>query len=319
MKMVNKFKKIIFLLFIFVVISTNSCFAGVAILKSNTENGFDKFLQTFSEIDPNYKLFDETTIKTLQNTENHILIVPYSVNLTTETIQSIKSYVSSGGKLIIMAPNGMQNLSNVKTLAEIVGIKIIQVDKSKNIKCANWIEQNFNLNNVFSSSSTIAKITPQKNTEILAVWDEIEKNEPAITINQNGSYINWLWGIDGDKYFNIKSLQTIIKNLDPSIIAKEEGMLNYNDFLKKIQKISAKRKNCEKLYDILKLNKVNGRSEKLQELLELSEINEVLAQDVFFNKNYGYADQLIDNAQKCLDETYKLSLNFTPVEGRGIW
>jgi uncharacterized lipoprotein YddW (UPF0748 family) len=330
--MLKKTLNIRILTFVALFAVQNVCIANVAILKSNYtdqyyqkfnldsyQSSFDKFLQSFSEVGTDYDLFDETTIQTLKYDKDHVLIIPFVANLPQETITSIKNYVNTGGKVVITTSVKIQDFSTIQPLAEIIGVKITQTDKISNIKYVNWIEQNFKLNNAFSSGSTISKIEPQKGTDILAVWDEIEKNEPAVTINPNGVYLNWLWGLEGDKDFNIKTLQVCLNKLDPAISAAEENQNNYDDFLKQVQKIKIERKSCEKFYDILKLNNSNNATQSVQEYLALSELCEVSSKDSFLNQDYDKAYKSVEKAHKYNLEAYKLSTSSEPVEGRGIW
>ncbi|MDD3149423.1 MAG: family 10 glycosylhydrolase [Candidatus Gastranaerophilales bacterium] len=325
--------KIIRFLFVLIIFfcSTICANAQISVLKSSSSADFysDNHLGNYKDIwksfetsmdnaNLKYSVIQEKNLTPETLSQTKILILPYIVELEDETLLQICSFVKNGGKLIAIMPDFLDT-KTVIDISNLLNVNLRSINRLSQRNYINWPDYPEISDNDFPISTPFLSLKLPKGTKSVAVWGQEEENIPAATLAQFGSYITWRWGVDGNKTFNSSVIRRIADILVPNIVDKEEKIIDYPAFSKKINQIGNYREDAifftENSY---KPQPINALAE-IQEKLYLSEIQSVIAENNYKKGFYDEAIQELENADKNISDAYQKVFPSQLIEFRTVW
>ena len=316
---------------IFALFTSNSVYAQIGIINSPTSsklisaNHTGNYDELWSEIiytlnftNIKYSIIPEDRLNDIDVKKYNILILPLIENLPNETLQKIETYVKNNGKIIILFADAPTNQTTQK-LTELIKIKEDQPKKLDLKSYVNFVNNKKFAENAFPSSSRIASIQLTQNSIMLAGWNHLEENIPAVTISDTGSYIGWKWGNDGDINFNTDVMKQVIEALYPGLVKKEQTKLNFKDFTKKLEEINSIQKDT---YDFVNDDMQNNPQlsyNEIQDYIYISKIQENLSKAYYYDNDYEKAQEELRKSKHNALVAYAKAAPSSIIEGRTLW
>jgi uncharacterized lipoprotein YddW (UPF0748 family) len=312
--------------------SCQNAFAQIGILNSNTSAKlysdkhignyselFQEIVYTFNNTNIKYNVISETDLKDVTVNSLNIIVLPLMADLSQEAYVELENYVKDGGKIILVFPDVAPS-STVGKLNDLIGV---QVDLPKRTLCKTYVNSttaNYNfLENDFPASTKIATIkTPPDGTRNIAVWDE-SNNSPAITVTNNGGYIGWKWGNDGNLAFNVAAMKAALEALVPGIINKEQAKVSFKEFKDKVEEMDKLRQDTTDFLASLDSSQSSAILADIQEHIYLSKMQENSASSYYQNCEYEKAMSELKKAKLNVMYAYAKTIPSNIVEGRTLW
>ncbi len=275
------------------------------------------FVQTLKLGNNKIQALQITDIPLLNANNTPILLITSYKSITSSQYNAIVKYLQNDGKLILITPKSSLEEETFKKLAKLVGVNVEKFKYSQEKSDINWVEKTLEQNTIKAGAKTTIA-TLNDDTAHLAVFGDIEKHESAISLNAKGSVISWIWGVDGEKRFNEKSLIFLLEELLPQSNRHKNSFLhplfNYNEDMEKLKNVKLYVENYQD--NIINYATDNSIAEQN---LKLAEIDEILA-NFYYQK--GEHKDYEKHYKKALKRTYAGIFgtnNLAPAENRGIW
>ena len=325
------FKLHLFLIINFAIIfSCQTAFAQIGILNSNTSAKtysskhvgnyselFQEVVYTFSNTNIKYNVISENELNAINPNNFSIIVLPLITDLSPEAYERIENYIKEGGKIIVIFPDTYTS-PMVKKLAGLAGVEVDSTQRTSYKTSINWLENNKIPENYFPVSTRIATILPYSASKPVAVWSQEDKNTPAITISNTGSYISWRWGNDGTLSFNISAIKATIESLKPGTIIKEQSKLAFTDLESKLNDITKIRQETSEFLDAFKQTSSTTLAD-IQEHIYISKMQENSAKSYYQNCEYEKAQEELKKSRINAMYAYAKSVPSNIVEGRTLW
>lgn len=308
--------------------------SSIAVLKSSTSATeyaiqhlgpyntiFDDVLSTLNHSNMKYEIISEHDIDANINTNKYkIIIIPMGLNIPDKVLSNLSSYINKGGKIIVSDPGGKYTKSAFD-LAGMVGTDLRQsthIDQEKKVLWKNSrIEPK---ENSFPPSSRMAIIHADNNTNTIAYWDDNESDSiPAVTQSENGCYITWPIGTEGNIAFNTFTIQKAINSLIPGLTSLETVKITPNKYIKYVEEIDQLNNSAEGALSTVIQADLSIPLTKVQEQMYISKVHKALFQMNYADKRYANAKSEYDKAKKSIIQAYARSIPSRLVEGRALW
>ncbi|MDD3593952.1 MAG: family 10 glycosylhydrolase [Candidatus Gastranaerophilales bacterium] len=274
------------------------------------------FNETFKAANIDSVLIPKANLSSLSIKSVQVLVIPCYDKLTSNDYNSLKEYVNSKGKLVLITPAKDSNPEFFKKLASIIGVNVEGIETTAQKKEINWVEKTLS-DNQLEKNTTVAKISLTGNTTALAVFDETEKNECAISFNPDGVFISWRWGKDADKNFNAKSMEYIFEYILPKTQIIKSVVYTKSDFKNDLKKLQEAREVADNYSN--NISCYSGDLCNAQEQAQRSKINEILAQDAYEKGSYDLCKTYLYNANANILNTICYAKPLKAAQHRGIW
>jgi len=314
------------------LLSTSQCaFAQIGVINSPTSSKiisanhtgdyddlWSEIIYTLNFTNMKYSIVPEDQLNDIDVKKFNILILPLIHDLPQETLQRIENYVKNYGKIIVIFSDAPVSQTGQK-LSELLRIQQENPRKLEIKSFVNFVNGKKYSENGFPSSSRIAFTKLGIHSKSLAVWNQIEENNPAITLSDTGSYIGWKWGNDGDINFNTDAMKTIIESLHPGLAKKEQTKLNFKVFSKKLDEINNIQKDT---YDFIDENTQNSSApsfSEIQDYLYISKIQENLSKAYYYDSDFEKAQEELKKARYNALVAYAKAAPSSIIEGRTLW
>jgi len=331
----HKLYKLISTLFISILLalSANAAEAKVAVLKNNTSASIylDKYGQDFStlwkdfintaklsEID--FEIVPESSIHGKSLNGYDAIIVPLALYIPASVESKLSEYIASGGKIIVISPGYYEKkLKTVSHLAQMVGIGILDIEKTQTKKIINWPDKKILSEECFPLSTKITTILLSPKAKSEAVWGHIEENSPAVTSSKTGYYVGWMLGNEGDIKTNSLILKSIVEDIGPNNILITGNQKQYEEYTNLLETTRNFRNQAYKYINTLNIANKSSSFSELQELLYLSEVHETIANTHVSNQNFKQAKEELEKARQKALQAYIKVLPSTVIESRTLW
>lgn len=308
--------------------------SSIAVLKSSTSATeyaiqhlgpyntiFDDVLSTLNHSNMKYEIISEHDIDANINTNKYkIIIIPMGLNIPSNVLSNLRNYINKGGKIIVSDPGGKYTKSAFD-LAGMVGTDLRQsthIDQEKKVLWKNSrVEPK---ENSFPPSSRMAIIHAANNTNTIAYWDDNESDKiPAVTQSENGCYITWPIGTEGNITFNTFTIQKAINSLIPGLTSLETIKITPNKYIKYVEEIDQLNNSAEGALSTVIQADLSIPLTKVQEQMYISKVHKALFQMNYADKRYANAKSEYDKAKKSIIQAYARSIPSRLVEGRALW
>ncbi|MEI7475632.1 MAG: family 10 glycosylhydrolase [bacterium] len=327
-------KKVVFtsILSIFTSLSFSSAmYAKIAVVNSNTSSLmfsnqylgdygklFDEVDQTLKHINIKYTLLSDDELKKINASEYEVIILPLTVDLPADALKGLTTYVNDGGKIIVSYPEDLDTIT-IKKLAELSGADLKGKLSLGTASSVNYLGEKSIVENDFPANIKTVSLKPDSQSKTIAVWGQEEENIPAAVIDNNGSYLGWRWGNDGNISFNSAFMETVLDNLSPGIIKKEQINFNSKSYKSKIAEIDKFRSKANTLLETSSNTTGSNNRAEIQESLYLSRLNEKLANSSFNDFDYEKAIDYIKKSRLDALNAYAKAVPSNLVEARTLW
>lgn len=320
------------LLFLF---SCQGVFAQIAIFNSNTNANiysakhlgnysdlFQEIVYTFSNTNIKYNIISENELNNINVKDFNVIVLPLVVDLPQESYVELTNYIKEGGKVIIILPDAWAS-PTVQKLTDLIGV---QPGQPRRILYKAYVNlpDNFKAGeNDFPASTKMAAIKLPF-AKSLALWDQNGDNATAIAVSDNGSYIGWRWGNDGNLSFNIAAVKAVLESLAPGIINREQSKLDFKNFGEKIDEIEKFKHDAKEFIESSEKSE-SSKSDSfrmladIQEHLYISKMQENLARSYYQNCEYEKAQSELKKAKINAMYAYAKAIPSSIVEGRTLW
>lgn len=327
-------RKFFFTLFFSLIINflfSTAIYAKIAVLNSNTSSLmftnlylgdysklFDEVDQTLKHLNLKYVLLNDEELRNIDKSQYEVIILPLTVDLSTDSLKGLEQYVKEGGKIVVTFPEDVDTFT-IKKLAELTGANLNGRLDLKTDSYVNYLGETSINENEFPANVKTVSFSPAKSAKTIAVWGQIEENIAAAIINHNGGYIGWKWGNDGNISFNSAFMETILDSVSPGIIKKEQIKFNAKEYNSKICEINNFTTKTNNLLESTLENNGNSNKAEIQEYLYLSKLNETLANSSFNDFDYEGAFAYLKQSRSDALNAYARAVPSNLVEARTLW
>lgn len=338
MKLYNTLKSlltcILFTLICALPIYSDTEHSSIAVLKSSssaTEYAtqhlgpyntiFNDVLSTLNHSNMKYELISEYDIKAgLSPHKYKVIIIPMGLSIPQSVLSNISSYIDKGGKIIVSDPGGKYTNSAFE-LAELVGIDLRQSTHLEHETKVLWRNSRIKpKEDSFPPSSRLAIIHTNGNTEAIAYWDNNKFDDiPAVTKSDNGCYITWPIGTEGNISFNTFTIKKAINSLIPGLTSLETVKITPTKYKKYITEIDQLNNSAEGALSTVIQADLSIPLTKVQEQMYMSGVHKALFQMNYSDRRYANAKKEYDKAKKSIIQAYARSIPSRLVEGRALW
>ncbi|MGD9579964.1 MAG: glycoside hydrolase family 10 protein [Vampirovibrionia bacterium] len=282
---------------------------------------FDDVLNTLDHSNLKYEIISEYDIKSGLNSDDYkVIIVPMALSLPENTISNISSYLNKGGKIIVSDPGGKFTKTAFE-LANLVNTDLRQSTHLEHETSVSWNNSRIKpKEDTFPPSSRLAIIHPDSSSETIAYWNDSQlENGPAVTKSDNGCYISWPIGTEGNIAFNTYTIKNTINSLIPGLTSLETVKITPNKYEKYITEIDQLNNSAEGALSTVIQADLSVPLTKVQEQMYMSGIHKALFQMNYADRRYASAKQEYDKAKKSIIQAYARSIPSRLVEGRALW
>jgi hypothetical protein len=134
------------------------------------------------------------------------ILVPLGNRISDESLAMLSRYVSDGGKVVLIPPDGVPDAS-VKRLFQIVGLPVSGVSHVPDDMTFFWKGIALPGSEALPANSRILTLTPTAQVDVLATWGS---DYPAIVSTTKGALLNWQWGRQLSALTNLVALSKVM-------------------------------------------------------------------------------------------------------------
>jgi uncharacterized lipoprotein YddW (UPF0748 family) len=139
------------------------------------------------------------------------VLVPLGPHIRDESLAMLDRFVSDGGKLVLIPPDGVPDAS-VNRLFQLVGLPVSGVVHTPQSFRFWWKGLAQPGSEDLPANSPILTFTPNLNMQVLATWNG---EYPAIVATEKGAVLNWQWGRQLSDATNLIALSKVMPLAKP--------------------------------------------------------------------------------------------------------
>lgn len=281
---------------------------------------FNDVVNTMNNTSLKYTIISDKEISSNRDIKKYkIIIIPLALKLSDSTLESLQSYIASGGKIIVSNPG--ENSNTTDTLAEYIDVSVsspITIDAETAV---NWLIGKVEpQENTFPPSSKVTALTIKGSAEAIAKYENYNLEESiAASKSTKGAYIGWMWGNDGSITFNKFAIRSIINSLIPGLTSLESVEITEKTYKESLREISQLQNATEGAISTLIQSDLSIPLSNIQEQLYITKVQKALFQSYFNDKLYAKALSSYNYAKNSAIQAYARSIPSRIVEGRALW
>lgn len=333
----NKYPKTVllaFLLFVLLLIAgpARSSTAPIALLKSaknaeayqaqnigTFEEDWQSFKRTLEAADLRYDVIPDSDLTPAKLSQYKALILPLLVDFPESSLESIKQFVSGGGKLLITDGGGNTSAgaAAIDALAGVSATNHVTIQDAQQLV---WPRAGQNYTQDFAVGTLVVTMQAQAQGAVVARWDANGKSQGPAIVKANGNiFLGWAPGLQGETSTNAAILTMALDEASPGLSKAASVQLSSSDFQKLQGDLDALQKRTEEAITTARQADLAVPFSAIQKHFDQALTHARAFKELYSQRKSFEADQEMNAARNEFSLAFALSMPVRPVEARSIW
>lgn len=335
-KFVLKYLPHLFFLFCFFISSSWQkalAAAPIAVLKSATnaqayqgqnigtyDEDWQAFKRTLESANLRYDIISDGDLSASKLSQFKVLIVPLLADLPETSLDAIKQYTSSGGK-ILLTDGGASLSKTAAATAEIAGVTVAGHKATQEAEQLVWTKAGKKLVYDFAVGTLVAELSPSSPESVVASWVDGSGKAlgPSISKNNGNIFIGWAPGLQGETSSNAAILSMVLDESNPGLTKEASIQINSGDYLKLQDELDSLCKRANEAIDTAKQADLAVPMTEIKKHYERALTHARAFKDFYQQRKSFEADGELNAARKELSLAYAKAMPVRLVEARSIW
>lgn len=284
------------------------------------EEDWQAFRRTLDSANLRYDIIPDADLSASRLSQYKVLILPLLLDLPAESIDALKVYCSSGGKLMITDGGGSVSKS-AAAIDDIAGIQIASHTAMQDPQQLVWPRSGQNYTQDFAVGTLVAELKPKSDNVVIAKWNDASGKVlgNAISKSDGNIFIGWAPGLQGETSTNASILTMLIDEASPGLSKAATIQISSNDYQKLQDDLDALRKRAEDAIATAKQADLAVPMGIIQKHYDSALVHARAFKDFYAQRKSFEADAELSEARKELSLAFAQAMPVRMVEARSIW
>jgi uncharacterized lipoprotein YddW (UPF0748 family) len=288
----------------------------------NFEEAWQAFRQTLQSANVRFDLLSDKDVSVgpARLKEYKVVMVPLLVDLPSEAVFSLTEYLKGGGKIIITDGGGSLG-QNAQALARLAGVTVTTHSMPNDPRQLVWKRDPLPLVQDFAVGTQYADVQLTDGGNALAQWMTSAGTESgaAIVRRNNGIYISWAPGMQGEISTNASLLSMAMDELVPGITQQAAVQISFADYTTIKQELDYLTKRTEEAINTAKQADLAVPFKMIMQHYEAAMSHAKSFEEAYRNREFYRADEELSKTRTEFSLAFAQSMPVRPVEARSIW
>ena len=284
------------------------------------DEDWQAFRRTLESANLRYDTMPDADLSASKLSAYKVLIMPLMLDISSEGLEAVRQFTSSGGKIIVTDGGGALS-KNGALLNAMAGASIGNHSSMQDPEQLLWQRSPKNYVQDFAVGTLVAELTASPEGTVVANWtDSSGKALGAAMTKANGNiYLGWAPGLQGETSTNANILMMALDEASPGLSKSAGIQITSNDYQKLQDDLDSLIKRTEDAIATAKQADLNVPMPEIKKHYEQALIHARTFKDFYAQRKPFEADGELNTARKELSIAFAQAMPVRLVESRSIW